>query len=501
MAAARALRQGAPARRRWRRLIQGIYLCLLAVIGAGFVVTYFGTQTYRWQAFDVAIGVAPARRGETRLLFTPLGEVRAATHRTPLAVKMSLQGVSFDQMKRLVAKPPPQEVLEKDFLRAMRRNLSHFSVCQVLLGALGGLLGPLVLRVRRVRIWLFSALGGGGFIALLLLATAYTFDKRAFESPAYTGSLREAPAMFTLARDAFSRARALSDRLRTAAKNLNALYGRISAVPQMPSDEETVRILHVSDIHNNPLAVAFLRDLADKFGVSAVIDTGDLTDYGTPIETQLSAGLARLRVPYVFVAGNHDSEATVRALRANPNTVILDGDAPVTVAGLRIIGSPDPSAARRGLGNVDTPPEALKAAGERLLETARSSAGPAPDIVCVHNPRQAEPLIGQMPLILCGHMHRAYLETRNDTVICNAGTTGGAGVRYLDRTDGVPLSAAVLTFTRSPGAARLVSIDTVILDGSLSQYSISRRTFNAPPPQAAPPQAAPPPPAIPQTVP
>ena len=104
-----------------------------------------------------------------------------------------------------------------------------------------------------------------------------------------------------------------------------------------------------------------------------------------------------------------------------------------------------------------------------------------PDIVCVHNPPQADPLRGKVPLILCGHLHRAYIETQGVTVICNAGTTGGAGLRYFDRSEGVPLSAAVLTFALTPHP-RLLFIDTIVLNGSLSEYSLTRRTFRDPVP-------------------
>ena len=76
-------------------------------------------------------------------------------------------------------------------------------------------------------------------------------------------------------------------------------------------------------------------------------------------------------------------------------------------------------------------------------------------------------------------------------MICNAGTTGGAGLRYFDRSEGVPLSAAVLTCALTPHP-RLLFIDTIILSGSLSEYSITRRTFHEP--AAAPPNAAAPPP-------
>ena len=92
-----------------------------------------------------------------------------------------------------------------------------------------------------------------------------------------------------------------------------------------PDDADTLRILHISDIHNNVAAMNFVQELAADFHADAVIDTGDLTDYGLPVEATLSKGLARLPMPYLFVAGNHDS-AGHRARRPRPpQRDILDG--------------------------------------------------------------------------------------------------------------------------------------------------------------------------------
>jgi hypothetical protein len=86
-------------------------------------------------------------------------------------------------------------------------------------------------------------------------------------------------------------------------------------------------------------------------------------------------------------------------------------------------------------------------------------------------------LIGKARLILCGHEHRNYVQVNNGTVICNAGTTGAAGARYFDRENGVPMSAAILCFSKTP-RPRLIFIDQIVLQGSLGEYSITRRTFN-----------------------
>ena len=44
-----------------------------------------------------------------------------------------------------------------------------------------------------------------------------------------------------------------------------------------------------------------------------VIDTGDLTDYGTAIETGLAGQIKTTKgVPYLFIPGNHDSPEVIQ---------------------------------------------------------------------------------------------------------------------------------------------------------------------------------------------
>jgi len=146
------------------------------------------------------------------------------------------------------------------------------------------------------------------------------------------------------------------------------------------------------------------------------------------------------------------------------------------VAGLTVLGEPDPISLRANAGSVDDSPEAIRGASDKLAADYLKMKEP-PDIVCVHNPLQADALIGKAKLVLCGHEHRAYIEVRNDTVICNAGTTGAAGARYFDNKNGVPFSAEILTFSKG-AKPHLLFVDQVKLEGSLSQYSIQRRSFN-----------------------
>ena len=43
-----------------------------------------------------------------------------------------------------------------------------------------------------------------------------------------------------------------------------------------------------------------------------IVDTGDLTDFGSPPETAMVQGIRKIGYPYVFVAGNHDSQTVMR---------------------------------------------------------------------------------------------------------------------------------------------------------------------------------------------
>jgi Icc-related predicted phosphoesterase len=452
-------------------------LCLLSIAGATFAVTYFGGQTFHWLAFDIDLRVHPAWRGETRLVFTPIGEVRAQTHAAPLVLEATLRSVSFDRLQHLFLRMPSRSWLALNLSSAARADVHSFVLHLILVGAIGALIAPLLLRIRHPAGWIAAPVIGALAVTSTLYGTFRTYNTAAFRDATYVGSLREAGPILALARNAFYNANALSARLKMAAANLDVLYDRISSAPGIIEDDHTVRVLHISDIHNDAAAFNYVRELADRFHVNFIVDTGDLTDFGSAVESHLSTGIGKLGVPYLFVAGNHDSQVTVASVRKNKNAIILDGK-PVIIDGLTVLGLPDPSSARAGVGSVDTSEADLDQAATRLAVDYGRSKTP-PDIVCVHNPREDVGVLGHAPVILCGHVHRAYIETNGDSVVCNAGTTGGAGVRYLDKQDGVPLSAAILTFSMPPHP-HLVAIDQVSLDGGLDQYSITRRTFNRP---------------------
>ena len=501
-----------------KRLAVALLYTLLALGGAVLSVSTLGRSSYRWHGLVVELRLLPTAQGHTTLALTPLGEVQARTHRAPVALLASLQQIDVEGIRQALEKSPTAEALAKDFETSARADLRDFVLRQLGFAALGGLLGPILLRNRRFRYYLLGPTLGFLLVGATLTTALKTFNGRAFSAPQYSGALKEAPWIIQFGTDAFTKIEALSTKLRTVATNLNVLYGRISAVTdplnQMP-DPAAIRVLHVSDIHNNRAAFAFVRKVAEQFHADLIVDTGDLTDFGSPLEAITTQQIGKLPYPYIFVAGNHDSQATVAALAKLKNVTILDGQI-AEVRGLRLLGLPNPASARAGVGSVDTTPTELQDSAAKLLQAYRN-APDTPDIIAVHDPKQSVSLWGIAPLILCGHLHATSITRETTlpspaappapvpamdypTVVCNAGSTGAAGLRYFEGPDmTAPFTCSVLTFGKTPPAVpanpeppnankppaapekperlRLRSIDMIVLNGKFDQYSISHTTY------------------------
>jgi predicted phosphodiesterase len=257
------------------------------------------------------------------------------------------------------------------------------------------------------------------------------------------------------------------------------------------------RVLHVSDLHLNPAAWPIMRTVVEQYDVDVIVDTGDITDWGTGTESELYVGSIRLlRVPYVYVRGNHDSESvTQAAVAAAPNAVVLDDDV-VPVAGLTFAGIGDP----RFTPDQRTDPHTEDAAevrqqavvdsGAELAATIRSSGEPV-DVAAVHDPLATGPLDGLAPLVLAGHTHERRVGPMfppaegeeepepEQTLMMVQGSTGGAGLRGLEGETPEPLALSVLYFDQE---RQLVAYDDITVGGhGLSEAAVQRHLLDRPP--------------------
>ena len=142
----------------------------------------------------------------------------------------------------------------------------------------------LLLHRRNVFDYLRAAAVGVVITAVLLMGTFYTYNINAFANPQYRGVIEAAPWMIEFVQDAFVRVDQLGDQFRIIADNLYELFETVDIVKPIGEFADTVKILHVSDIHNNPAAYDFIQELAESFQVDLIIDSGDISDFGSPLE-------------------------------------------------------------------------------------------------------------------------------------------------------------------------------------------------------------------------
>jgi hypothetical protein len=86
-----------------------------------------------------------------------------------------------------------------------------------------------------------------------------------------------------------------------------------------------------------------------------------------------------------------------------------------------------------------------------------------PDITMVHDPASATPLRDKVPLVLAGHLHHREERTLGRTKVLVEGSTGGAGMRGLQKEKPTPLECSVLYF--DAGTHKLEAYDNITLGG------------------------------------
>lgn len=253
--------------------------------------------------------------------------------------------------------------------------------------------------------------------------------------------------------------------------NVSRIYSIVSELPTEPTTGDTIRVLHVSDLHNNPESIDLTKALAKQFKTNFVIDTGDLNDWGTKFEDLIVKGIGTVGLKYLYVKGNHDSSATVQEVAKQPNVIVLD-DKVVKVEGLTIAGISDPRfTPDKADGDDNASLAKITSVGKKLAKTI-DAAGALVDITVFHDPKSSTPLYGVAPLILVGHSHARKVSVVGDgqTLLMVGGSTGGAGLRGTEAANVTPLEASIIYISKS--TKRVIAWDE-ITQGGLGQTDIS----------------------------
>jgi predicted phosphodiesterase len=233
-------------------------------------------------------------------------------------------------------------------------------------------------------------------------------------------------------------------------------------VPSELSGPVAARVLLVSDIHGAN-SYSLMRTIIEEEQIDAVIDTGDLINFGRVPEAEAAgmfAGIESLGVPYIFVDGNHDASsptdtALLRRMDAVPNVVLLQDAAGqhlrYSLNGLRITGFNDP----RYFGD-DSRDLQGKAAPAADAYNRAMEGQPESDVVLTHEPYAAE-LVDAGRLLIHGHIHTA--DRVDNRIQVGTFTGGGVVTHYTEGEDaeltGQPYAFDIATFGSSCSLTQL----------------------------------------------
>lgn len=230
------------------------------------------------------------------------------------------------------------------------------------------------------------------------------------------------------------------------------------------------KILLVSDIHGVD-QYAMMRKIIVEQGITAVIDSGDLDNFGFAEEIDasgLAVGIESLGVPYIFTGGNHDSNSpngnavltrlaqikNVILLQPSPTTYTIANVDGITIAGLNdpLYYSSDPS----------TNDKRQAVATDLFNQTFADQ--PTPDIVVAHEPSAVEAIKIDGGVKINGHMHQAALN--GNRIQVGSFTGGGLFHHTPNDSDGI---------STEPQYA----FDVLTIDTSCGLQSLARFAFRS----------------------
>lgn len=242
-------------------------LLLFAVTGALLSVMLFGKMSFHMQALQFEASLRLSGQGITVISVPPAGTISANTHRTPLKLSLTLQHADADLFKIMTTDPVKSGDMLVKATQQVKRSATIYTLRLLFLAVTGGLFGVFLLKRRRITEYVTGALAGLFVVAVLIAATYGTYQPKAFLNPRFQGALEVAPLAIGVAEETILKLDRLGDRMRLVAGELYRLFEKADTLNPLGRAEGDVKVLHVSDIHNNPAAFDMIKKIVSLFNI------------------------------------------------------------------------------------------------------------------------------------------------------------------------------------------------------------------------------------------
>ncbi len=254
--AGRALSRAVARSRARTQALRALGMVLVMLLGSAIGAALAPPVSTQVGPLEAEVRVRPEVDGGVRLLLPPAGEVVFDTHSTPVTVQASVKTVDLTAARTLLGSPAALRTLEASAPQSLRDatiRAALYAAGSSLLGA--GALAVLVYR-RRWRRTAVVVATVVGMLGALTGATVLTFAPERFAQPRFTGLLSQAPYVAGQTGSVLDRLESYRSGVGDIVQAVTTLYamsGQLPVVPASGVDGDVVTVLHVSDLHLNPI--------------------------------------------------------------------------------------------------------------------------------------------------------------------------------------------------------------------------------------------------------
>ena len=448
---------------------------LLTLLGTLIGVSLLGQGKVSIGPLQTVLSLQPTISGGTVIDLGPLGEISFASHSGLVRVKIEVKSMTPALATELVTSSNKIDSLKGSISDNFRSGFIEIAIKTSFAAAFFSFLIVFV-AFRRFKIsaaaFLLSLMISGG-----VASSAYlSYQPEAILQPVYRGLVQAAPSLIGSAKDIAKDFDKYRDQMTGLLSNVTNLYSAGENLQNYALPDNSITVLHISDLHLNPQGWDMVKQLTKSFRIDIIVDTGDITDHGSIAEDSYLSEIGKLKVPYIYVRGNHDSKHTEEVIKGFKNAYVLDNSS-IALAGLTFAGVGDPRFTPSKIeNNRERDPDVATAARifSKFLRGDLTGKPIDADILLVHDPEASKELIGLSPLILTGHLHHRstkFLDT--NTLLMVQGSTGGSGLRTVADGKPDPLQASILHF--DPITKKLIAYNDISMSGlGYADVKISR---------------------------
>lgn len=447
-----SVREKVPAVKRAKNA--AIFLIIFFI--AWSVSARFAASTYYIDDVGVTIDTEPSWGGTSTISLPPLGDIIANTHKAPVSIKLTLMRINGDFFKTLKGKETANsndivKTIKNDTVSALVKYFTRLFAGVAIVSFFLAWIFPLERSVKRA---CCSSVISVFLLLSVLLVTVVSYNYRAFTDARLDGLINDGAAILSTVNDALGGTGTFASKTYNLWGNIQSLMGNVGgdAASLGTSGDVAYKVIVVSDYHSSVIGINFLMNLAKEINPLFVVDCGDINDLGSLEETMAVANLRNLKLPYIFIPGNHDKQVISEYVERMPQGYVVTNGA-INVSGFTIAGFADPY---YNLKKIDDPTyegkKNLSKKEAKCINEWMKKNGYV-DIMITHRESIAKLITTGSGIIFTGHTHKLNIfKNASGVWVINPGTTGAGGIRGLAADIPPPYSAVIVYFDKNKKA-------------------------------------------------